>query len=47
MATTLAQPSVNALIIDNGILRGDVDVVERLAVAMIVLAGVNLAAALT
>ena len=46
VATSLAQPSINALIIDEGIMRGDVGVVEDLAVAMIAIACANLVAAL-
>lgn len=40
--TTLAQPALNAAIIDDGILRGDVATIKRVGVLMIVVAVVNL-----
>lgn len=40
--TTLAQPALNAAIIDDGILRGDVATIKRVGVLMVVVAVVNL-----
>ncbi|MDL9946994.1 ABC transporter ATP-binding protein [Gordonia sp. ABSL11-1] len=40
--TTLAQPALNARIIDDGILRGDVDTIAHLAVIMTIVAVLNL-----
>ena len=40
--TTLAQPALNAAIIDDGILRGDVTTIKRVGVLMVVVAVVNL-----
>ncbi len=40
--TTLAQPALNAAIIDDGILRGDVATIKRVGILMVVVAVVNL-----
>ncbi|UCZ89639.1 ABC transporter ATP-binding protein [Gordonia sp. WA4-43] len=40
--TTLAQPALNAAIIDDGILRGDVATIKRVGVLMVVVAVLNL-----
>ncbi|MGW6036990.1 ABC transporter ATP-binding protein [Gordonia terrae] len=40
--TTLAQPALNAAIIDDGILRGDVATIKRVGVFMVVVAVINL-----
>ncbi len=40
--TTLAQPALNAAIIDDGILRGDVATIKRVGVLMVVVAVINL-----
>ncbi|GAC67964.1 ABC transporter ATP-binding protein [Gordonia soli] len=42
VGTTLAQPTLNATIIDDGILRRDIDTIERLAVIMVAVAVGNL-----
>ncbi|MCR5978528.1 ATP-binding cassette domain-containing protein [Gordonia jinghuaiqii] len=44
--TTLAQPALNAAIIDDGILRGDVGAIKRVGVIMVVVAVVNLVVAM-
>ncbi|MBD0862247.1 ABC transporter ATP-binding protein [Gordonia sp. zg691] len=44
--TTLAQPALNAAIIDDGILRGDITTIKRVGVIMVVVAVVNLVVAL-
>ncbi|MDH3047059.1 ABC transporter ATP-binding protein [Gordonia alkanivorans] len=43
--TTLAQPALNAAIIDDGILRGDVDTIEFIGLVMVAVAVVNLVVA--
>ncbi|MDL9937930.1 ABC transporter ATP-binding protein [Gordonia sp. ABSL1-1] len=46
VATTLAAPALNAAMIDDGIMRGNIDTIERLAVVMTVVAFANLGLAL-
>ncbi|WP_238421270.1 ABC transporter ATP-binding protein [Gordonia sp. 'Campus'] len=44
--TTLAQPALNAAIIDDGILRGDIETIKRVGVIMVIVAAVNLVVSL-
>ncbi len=46
MATNLTQPTLNALVIDNGVIAGDLGYVQRMGVVMVAIAVVGLAASL-